>query len=660
MGRRITMAFAVACATVVGFTAVVIRFQLEAVDRGAQVEARGLARSVAYSAALGNEHLQQYVKGLSELYSRDIVVLDSQKRGIADADASDVGTVFVHDPANEVGRTIKDGQVRLFIERDSTHPDGAKQITVPRYEGGIAGAPIVGAVILEYTQIYQELLDATAWQIYSVGGAGLLCTLIVGLLGVKLRKHLLGRLQEEELAARQIEYLAYHDKLTGLCNRSMFSAMLERGLHEAKRHDRQLAVFFVDLDRFKNINDTLGHEAGDLLLQEMAARLKTCLRESDFVARLGGDEFVVMVPSPSGTEQLVAVAQKVLTSVSRALTLRDHEFRVTASIGISVYPTDGDDERTLMKNADIAMYQSKADGKNTFTFYSDELNTHSVERLAFESSLRRAVDARQFQVHYQPKVDGRTSQINGVEALIRWNHPDLGPVSPAKFIPVAEENGSIVAIGRWVLLTACEQQVAWTNHGFPPLRMSVNLSARQFYDSHLLADVRAILVETGMNAQFLELEITESMLMHDVDKAVKVLEEFKKLGIRLSLDDFGTGYSSLSNLKRFPIDTIKVDRSFIRELPANQEDRAITDAIIAMGKSLKMTIVAEGVETQGQVEFLRTHDCDEFQGFYFSKAVPASAITDLLKEQPWMNPDVKAMAWGTEVPFRDSAAMPLV
>jgi EAL domain-containing protein (putative c-di-GMP-specific phosphodiesterase class I) len=313
-----------------------------------------------------------------------------------------------------------------------------------------------------------------------------------------------------------------------------------------------------------------------------------------------------------------------------------------------------------MKNADIAMYQSKEDGKNTFTFYSAELNSHSVERLAFESSLRRALDARQFQVHYQPKVDCRTSQMNGVEALLRWNHPDLGPVSPAKFIPVAEENGLIVAIGRWVLTTACEQHVAWIRLGYPPLRMSVNLSARQFFDDRLLPDVRAILIQTGMDAVFLEFEITESMLMHDVEKAGKVLAAFKQMGIRLSLDDFGTGYSSLSNLKRFPIDTIKIDRSFVRDLPANAQDKAITEAIIAMGKSLKMTVVAEGVETRGQIEFLRSHECDEFQGFYYSKAIPAEAIADLLSVQPWADPDHKAMPWGVDREFPDSRRMPLV
>lgn len=476
-------------------------------------------------------------------------------------------------------------------------------------------------------------------------------------LNLQLDHKVCERTNELRESAERSEYLAYHDSLTQLPNRSMFSKLLNQAIHLAERDRKPLAVLFVDLDRFKNVNDTLGHEAGDMLLQEMAARLKSCLRASDSVARLGGDEFVLMAPSLNETQQLVAVAHKILAALARPFTLRGHEFHVTASVGISVYPIDGDDERALMKNADIAMYQAKEDGKNTFAFYSAELNTHSMERLAFESSLRRALEAQQLQVHYQPKVDCQTGYMTGVEALLRWNHPDLGPVPPAKFIPVAEETGLIVALGCWVLRTACLQHVAWREMGHPPLRVAVNLSARQFYDDGLLSDVRSILVETGMNPAFLELEITESMLMRNVDRAREVLAAFKTLGIRLSLDDFGTGYSSLSNLKRFSIDTIKVDRSFIRELPANEEDRAITDAVIAMGKSLNMTIVAEGVETQGQIDFLKAHDCDECQGYYFSKAVPPAAVAELLRTKPWASPHEPAADWGVGREYPDSAFM---
>jgi len=461
-----------------------------------------------------------------------------------------------------------------------------------------------------------------------------------------LNRRLQESVQQHQLAAERSEYLAYNDSLTGLPNRSMFSRLLHQAISVSQRHGTQLAVLFVDLDRFKNVNDTLGHGAGDALLQEMAARFKSCLRASDSVARLGGDEFVLVTPDLNGLEQVLALAQKVLATVARPFALRGHEFHVTASIGIAVYPNDGEDERVLMKNADIAMYQAKEDGKNTFAFYSAALNKHSVERLAFESSLRRALEERQLEVHYQPKVDCSTGYLTGVEALLRWNHPDLGPVPPSKFIPVAEENGLIVSIGRWVLTTACQQHMAWRALGYPPLRVAVNLSARQFYDGSLLSDVRSTLAATGMDAEFLELEITESMLMHDIEKASEVLMAFKNLGIRLSLDDFGTGYSSLSNLKRFPIDTIKVDRSFVRDLPANDEDKAIMDAVIAMGKTLHMTVVAEGVETQGQIDFLRGLDCDECQGFYFSKAVQAEAIAELLDAKPWANAGSETAVWG--------------
>lgn len=445
---------------------------------------------------------------------------------------------------------------------------------------------------------------------------------------------LLAEMEKERAAAQQVEYLAYHDRLTGLFNRSMFSQLLERSLREARRYSRSLAVMFVDLDRFKNINDTLGHEAGDLLLKEVAQRLKSCLRESDSVARLGGDEFVVMLPNAGDHDQLSAVAQKILGAVAQAFSLHGQEFRVTASVGISVYPGDGDDEATLMKHADIAMYKAKEDGKNNFMFFAPNLAQLSIERLAFESSLRKALEDQQFEVHYQPKVDCRTGRMNGVEALLRWTHPELGSVSPAQFIPVAEETGLIVPLGRWVLQTACEQHAAWRREGLPPLRVAVNLSARQFGDVALLSDITAILKETGIDPAFLELEITESMLMADPQRATQTLQACKQLGVSLSVDDFGTGYSSLSNLKRFPVDTIKVDRSFVRELPASEKDRAITDAILSMARTLSLSVVAEGVETQGQAEFLRDRGCDEIQGFFFSKAVPPAVIADMLKASP--------------------------
>ena len=436
---------------------------------------------------------------------------------------------------------------------------------------------------------------------------------------------------ERIFAEERIQYLAFHDGLTTLPNRASFSQILNHGINRARRYNRGMAVLFIDLDRFKNINDTLGHDAGDALLQEVGRRLKHCVRQSDTVARLGGDEFVILLEELSEPGRVATVAGKILSAIVKPFQMLGQEFRVTASIGISIYPEDGQDEQTLMKNADIAMYHAKEQGKNNFQFHSGHMDTHSFERLALESSLRRALERNEFELHYQAKIDLTTGQMTGMEALIRWLHPDLGMVSPVQFIPIAEETGLIVPIGKWVLRTACLQNQAWQQEGLPPLSVAVNLSARQFADENLLADIASILKETGMNPAFLELEITESMIMHNADKAVQTLTKLKTLGIRVAIDDFGTGYSSLSNLKRFPIDTLKVDRSFIRDLPGDSDDKAITKAIIALGKSLNMTLIAEGVETQEQAEFLRAHACDQFQGYYFSRPVDKDKFGELMR-----------------------------
>jgi diguanylate cyclase (GGDEF)-like protein/PAS domain S-box-containing protein len=440
-------------------------------------------------------------------------------------------------------------------------------------------------------------------------------------------KDITGRKQGEE----QIHYLANHDSLTSLPNRAMFSEVLNLGLENARRYNHTFAVLFIDLDRFKIINDTLGHEAGDKLLQEMGRRLTQTVRSSDFVARLGGDEFVVLVQEVSDPKQVEAVARKILSALIKPIFIREQECRVTASIGVCMFPTDAQDEQSLMKNADIAMYRAKDEGKNTYQFYSEEMNLHSFERMALETSLRRGLERNEFFLHYQAKLDLRKGRITGVEALVRWQHPDLGMIPPAQFIPLAEETGLIVPIGNWVLNTACMQNVAWQREGLPPLCMAVNLSARQFIDENLVVDIAAALKKSGMRADLLELELTESMVMQHAERAGKVLAAIKQLGVRVAIDDFGVGYSSLANLKRFPIDTLKVDRSFIRDLPLDTEDKAITQAIIAMGKSLNLTVVAEGVETLEQETFLRDHGCDETQGFYFSRPIASDQFADLLR-----------------------------
>lgn len=468
----------------------------------------------------------------------------------------------------------------------------------------------------------------------AAGSVGvILLTAILGRMSWQLAQSRLRETESKLEHARRVEYLAYHDGLTGLPNRSMFSKLLSQRISEARRYNKQLAVAFLDLDRFKQINDTLGHEAGDQLLQEVAARLQVCVRDSDTVARLGGDEFVVLLPDMEEGKDAATVAQKILAVIGKGFTLIGHEFRVTASIGISLYPQDGDDEQTLTKNADIAMYQAKAEGKNNFQFYSEKLNANSLERLTLESSLRHALERNEFRLYYQAKRDIRSGRIAGMEALLRWEHPDLGTVAPMQFIPVAEDTGLIVPIGKWVLKTACLQSVAWQKEGLPPLSVAVNMTARQFSDEYLLQDLASILKDTGMNPHLLEIELSESLLIHDVETTLRILTGIKSLGIRIAVDDFGTGYSSLATLQRFPLDTVKIDRSFIGELVGPSEGSALADAIIAMGKSLSLTVVAQGVETKEQADFLRAHACDELQGFYFNRPLPAYQFAQLMRAQ---------------------------
>ena len=471
-----------------------------------------------------------------------------------------------------------------------------------------------------------RLLDVeVAWHVISFYGATAQLALLTDVTEKRKAEELLLKSQ------KMLEYSAYHDGLTALPNRSLFSELLGQSIGQARRNSRQLAVLFLDLDRFKYVNDTLGHEAGDQLLQEVATRLKACLRDSDTVARLGGDEFVVLLPELPEEKDVTAVAWKILSGISKPFVLLGQEFRVTTSIGISTYPGDGLDEQTLMKNADIAMYRAKEEGKNRFQFYSENLNIQSLERLALESSLRFALERNEFELHYQAKRDMRSGQITGMEALLRWRHPDLGTVAPMRFIPLAEETGLIVPIGKWVLRTACLQNVAWQSQGLPRLSMAVNLAARQFSDEALLPDLVSILETTGMDASLLELGINERLLMHDVERALRILTALRGIGVKVAIDDFGIGYASLSTLKRFPFDTIKIDRSFIRDVASVAEDKAFTEAIIAMGRTLSLTVVAQGVETRAQVDFLREHACDEFQGFYYNRPVPAEQFTKLLQ-----------------------------
>ncbi len=434
-----------------------------------------------------------------------------------------------------------------------------------------------------------------------------------------------------KLDERRIRHLASHDPLTGLPNRTAFSELLNAARESARRRGRSLAMMFVDLDRFKVINDTLGHEAGDEVLCEVARRLRHTLRASDVVARLGGDEFVVMIPELGAAVQAEAAARKVLGAMQPPMMVAGRELSLTASVGICLYPQDGEDEQSLMKNADAAMYRAKEAGKNNYKFHHPATDRRSLERLAMETSLRRALERQEFFLHYQPRISLANGTVSGVEALARWRHPELGVVPPGEFIALAEETGAIHDIGRWVLEAACAQAAEWQRAGLPPIRMAVNISARQFGADNLGALVAGALAASGLAPDRLEIEITESVVAQSVEHAAQVLTAIRALGVRVALDDFGTGYSSLAQLKRFPIDTIKIDRAFVSELPHKSADAAIARAIIAMGKSLGLVVVAEGVETAEQHGFLAAHGCDEMQGFLLSRPLGAEECTAFLR-----------------------------
>jgi diguanylate cyclase (GGDEF)-like protein len=438
---------------------------------------------------------------------------------------------------------------------------------------------------------------------------------------------------ERHASEQRIRQLAHYDGLTGLPNRAQFNQVLDHALSRAQRTGTSVALLFVDLDRFKNINDTLGHDAGDRMLGEVASRLRQCLRTSDVVARFGGDEFIVMLEDVPDGEHAASVAAKVLEAIAQPLAVGDQELHVTASIGISTYPADGGDLHALQKHADIAMYRAKEQGRNSWRHYSPQADTHSLERLTLETQLRRALDRDELVLHYQPKQDIVSGRVTGVEALLRWQHPDHGLVPPGDFIPLAEETGLIVSMGEWVLRKACEDATQlprlWDGG---PMRVAVNLSARQFSNDRLIELVSETLREFGLEPSLLEVEVTESLVMHNAEHTARLLARLKQMGVHVAMDDFGTGYSSLAYLKRFPIDTIKIDRSFIQGLPGDTDDATLTQAIIAMAHSLRLKTVAEGVETLQQLEFLRRHGCDEIQGYYFSQPLPIAALLDMLRE----------------------------
>ena len=437
---------------------------------------------------------------------------------------------------------------------------------------------------------------------------------------------------EHKQAEEHVHRLAHYDALTDLPNRTLFNDRFGQALINAQRNRCRAAVMFMDLDRFKVINDTLGHSIGDLLLQVMTARLTDSVRQGDTVSRLGGDEFGILLPELAEAEDAYLAAQKLLKATAIPFMLQGQELNISASIGISIYPDDGISAETLMKNADIAMYRAKEEGRNNCQFYHADMNTRSFDRLAMETSIRHALEEGQFELHYQPKIAVASGKIIGVEALIRWHHPDRGLVSPMEFIPLAEETGLILPIGEWVLQEAVAQGKAWQLAGFPPLFMAVNVSARQFRQANFAGKVGQVLLDNGFDPHHLELELTETTLMTNADENIETLNKLNAMGVRIAIDDFGTGYSSLSYLKRLPVDVVKIDKSFVNGVTDSRDDAAIVEAIIAMARSLQLKVVAEGVETAEQLKFLQINNCDEIQGYYFSRPLPVEQFEQLLLE----------------------------
>jgi diguanylate cyclase (GGDEF)-like protein/PAS domain S-box-containing protein len=806
--RKLALAFAL-MALVIGALAIgTVHFQDDIAKTAALLEAKNVANSIAYTGAVNviarPEFLQPYVEGLRSLYNRDVVIVDAQKRGVADANKSEIGKTYTHDPENEVGLTIGDGQIRTFVETNTLHPKGAEQIVVPlRYDQANPESPIIGAVILEYTKIHEDLLAEVRVDMYEnlifcfacilfAGGFGIhIASRIakpledleqgvraiaagnydtavrirsndevgilgdafnkmaaqlkrnsieiaqsgkhlreseerfrryfdIGLMGMAIsdpakglievndkfceilgyeRQELLrldwaslthpddlqadlaqfnrvlagkldgysiekrflrkdGRVIHSNIAVRcvrradgspdyflgliediterkqaegQLEHLAHHDALTGLPNRALCYDRLSQALVQAERQHWGAAVLFLDLDRFKTVNDTLGHTTGDALLREAAQRLKACVRGADTVARVGGDEFVVILAELADPEDAGLVARKIIDAMALPLQIDAHEVFITASIGIATYPADGRESETLVKNADAAMFQAKDHGRGSFQFYTSAMNERALEKLMLENDLRRALERNEFTLHYQPKLNLVTGKVTSFEALIRWNRAAKGMVQPVHFIPVLEDSGLIVPVGEWVIRAACAQMRAWQDAGLEIVPVAVNLAVKQFLHHDIVAVIESALRQSRIDARMLEVEITESDVMQNPEAVIMTLRTLRERRIRVSIDDFGTGYSSLGYLKRLPVDTIKLDRSFVTGLPQDGYDVSIARAVIGMAHSLDLKVVAEGVETEAQRNFLSYHGCDEMQGYLFSRPLPAVECSRFLQ-----------------------------
>jgi diguanylate cyclase (GGDEF)-like protein len=614
-------------------TIVSLQDATRAVQDGLRVEEllRSANSAVADSEAGQRGYIISQKKEYLE-YSRDALKLAdgglNEVRALIGADPAEVKTIGSLQSSIAARAAEFDNTLVLLVKGDqgaalrAISTESSRRNLVSTFELFDQIKAKQGELLIERTR---QLQESSRFSLATQNVATVFGLLFLGLIYYLVYREMTMRRQTEE----KLRVVATHDPLTALPNRTLLHERLSHALAKAQRHDRQLAALFIGLDRFKSINDTLGHEAGDALLQDAARRLYDCLRETDTMARQGGDEFVVLMDELSDREPIARVSQRILDAVARPFTLDGRDLHISASIGISVYPDDG---RTLLRNADIAMHRAKEKGGNSFQYYSAQLDNHSVERLAIESGLRRALERDELTLHYQPKVNIASGLISGMEALLRWQHPELGSVSPARFIPVAEETGLIVPIGAWVLKTACAQTREWQRRGVRRFAVAVNLSPRQFAADNLLDDIKSALAESGLAPQDLEVEITESMVMDNPDKAIDVLRQVKALGVSVAIDDFGIGYSSLAYLKRFPIDTVKVDRSFVEDIPADENSMAIAQAVIAMAHSLRLKVVAEGVESEGQLSFLRGEGCDDIQGYYFCEARAASSIGGMMSK----------------------------
>ena len=535
----------------------------------------------------------------------------------------------------------QDGRALARYQRDmqSAIPAPGAQLIKDGHQFSLSRLDVLHAVTLDQRPLGFVTMRLSLQQFYLRLLRYAALTLLVAMASMFGATLLFRRLRQAvDQAQSHLRYLAHNDSVTNLRNRHAFNEHLAHALRGVDQLDGTVGLLLLDLDDFKTVNDTLGHQTGDMLLKLVAQRLALALRGTDILCRIGGDEFAVITERTQQDPELDIVARKILDALTPPFQCGAHEIHVSASIGTSCYPQDAADAQTLIRSADTAMYQAKYKGKNTFAAFAAEMDLRAQKRRSLESALRKAIAKGQMQLHYQPQAQLQDLQIVGAEALLRWNHPELGPISPVEFIPIAEESGLIVELGQWVLQTACRQAAAWHQAGLGPVRIAVNLSARQARDPNLLQLVTRTLHETALPAHLLELEITESMLMENVDANITLLEQLHRQGIQLSIDDFGTGYSSMSYLKRFPIDQLKIDRHFVRDIPGNGDDEAISNAIISMAHSLGMSVVAEGVESAAQQQFMRAAGCDIMQGYYFARPMPACQLTALLHENALQAP----------------------